>query len=305
MRSTGHRCLAFVYSSQGKNTETLAESEAALAAIERAVGPEHHEVALALRNVAVSYQRLGRYREAVERKRRALAIEERFWGGDSRHVAAALKELSTALIHLGEVEEAHRHSVRALAMVERLPHSSAGELVLFYINAAESSAARDPREADRFYQRACELCAEAGRQFAWQCAGAHDNYAVALYERGEYERALPLLQKALDLLQSIEGVEPSTVASVLAVRGDCLRKLGRHREALAELERALALQTDQAPPVELAGVRESLGQALLAAGRDRDRAAELLRAARALYAKAGPGYEDKLRDVERTLRSLR
>lgn len=202
------------------------------------------------------------------------------------------------------MEEAHRHATRALAIVERTPPRAAGDLILFYLLAAETSPASEHRERDRLYGRARELCRAAGPQYTWGCVGVHDNQAAALRERGQCRRALPLYQQAIDLVRSIEGVEPSASATILAGRGLCLSQLGRHRSAVAEAERAHRLLAGDAPPADAAAIKHALGRVLAAAGRERVRAAELLRAARALYVEAGAGHDSDLREVDQALRDL-
>ena len=59
----------------------------ALAISEKALGPEHPDVATSLNNLALLYQAQGRYAEAEPLHKRALAISEKALGPEHPDVA--------------------------------------------------------------------------------------------------------------------------------------------------------------------------------------------------------------------------
>ena len=65
-----------------------------LAIREKALGPDHPDVAQALNNLAVLYYKQGRYAEAEPLYKRALAIGEKALGPDHPDVATALNNLA-------------------------------------------------------------------------------------------------------------------------------------------------------------------------------------------------------------------
>ena len=65
-----------------------------LATLEKAHGPEHPAVALALNNLAVLYAKQGRYAEAEQLQKRSLAIFEKALGPNHPDVATALSNLA-------------------------------------------------------------------------------------------------------------------------------------------------------------------------------------------------------------------
>ncbi|HWB75411.1 MAG TPA: hypothetical protein VG755_10650, partial [Nannocystaceae bacterium] len=84
--------------------------------------------------------------------------------------------------------------------------------------------------------------------------------------------------------------------------GEAKLALGEPAEAIAPIERALALrEAKKLDPLELARTKFSLARALMAAGRDRDRALVLARAAVAEYRTLGPRSDDWLTDAEKWL----
>jgi tetratricopeptide (TPR) repeat protein len=66
----------------------------ALAIWEKAHGPDHPYVAIALNNLADLYQFQGRYADAEPLYKRALAIEGKALGPDNPYVAKALNSLA-------------------------------------------------------------------------------------------------------------------------------------------------------------------------------------------------------------------
>ena len=69
-------------------------TSARLAIREKALGPDHPDVAKSLNNLAVLYDNEGRYAEAEPLYKRALAIREKALGPDHPDVAISLNNLS-------------------------------------------------------------------------------------------------------------------------------------------------------------------------------------------------------------------
>ena len=69
-----------------------------------------------------------------------------------------------------------------------------------------------------------------------------DSMAWAYYQRSEYEKALPLAEKTVDIMPQ------SSVAN--AHLGDIYAALGRHREALFQYNKALSLKYDLTPELK-------------------------------------------------------
>jgi tetratricopeptide (TPR) repeat protein len=115
--------------------------------------------------------------------------------------------------------------------------------------------------------------------------------------RGYHERALTILEKALDS-------EHPDVATVLMNLGEALLGQAKPAEALPHFERALTIRTSNlGDPTELAYTRFVLARALWAAptnqGRDRRRARTLAELARRAYADAGEKATNELQEVQK------
>ena len=86
---------AIQFHQEGRYAEAEALDRDALAITEKALGPDHPDVALSLNNLAEVYRTQGRYAEAEPLYKRALTINERAFGPGHPAVATALNNLAT------------------------------------------------------------------------------------------------------------------------------------------------------------------------------------------------------------------
>jgi tetratricopeptide (TPR) repeat protein len=91
----------------------------ALAILEKALGPEHPNVATSLNNLAELYRAQGRYTRAELLLRRAFAILERALGFEHPLVATSLNNLATLLQTTNRLSDAEALFRRALAIREK------------------------------------------------------------------------------------------------------------------------------------------------------------------------------------------
>ncbi len=80
---------------------------------EKALGPDHSDVATSLNNLAVLYDAQGRYAEAEPLYKRALAILEKALGPEHPYVAQGLENYAVLLRGTGRSAEADRLDARA------------------------------------------------------------------------------------------------------------------------------------------------------------------------------------------------
>jgi tetratricopeptide (TPR) repeat protein len=86
--------LAGLYQTQGDYAKAVPLFKRSLAIREKALGPDHPDVAMSLNNLAGLYQTQGDYAKAVPLYRRALAITEKALGPDHLDVATNLNNLA-------------------------------------------------------------------------------------------------------------------------------------------------------------------------------------------------------------------
>ncbi len=84
--------------------------------MEKALGPEHPDVATSLNNLALLYQAQGNYAEAEPLFRRSLAIYEKALGPEHPSVATSLENYAALLRKIGQPDEAANMEARAKAI---------------------------------------------------------------------------------------------------------------------------------------------------------------------------------------------
>lgn len=129
---------------------------------EKAAGPRHPDVGVALNNLGSLYREQGRYLDAVRMTRRALAIWEQTLGPEHPKLAGALANLADQESHLGRLAEAEMHAARALAITEATSGARHLGLVAPLLQLAEAARKRGRlADAEKLYRRALDLLEHA------------------------------------------------------------------------------------------------------------------------------------------------
>ena len=235
------RCTRYVWS-RGEYGAAEQLASRALAIRERALGPDHLDVAICLHAVALVYWEQGRYDEAESVNSRVLAIRERALGPDHPDVALSLNNLAGVLRNQGRYEESERMHVRALAIWEKThgpDHPGAAAMLDNIANIYHAQA---------HYERAKELRTRAltireaalGRDHPF-VANSLNNLAAEYLDQGCYEEAEPLLMRGLAIREKALGPDHVSVASSLNNLSMAFRAQGRLGEAEQLLRRSLAI----------------------------------------------------------------
>jgi len=264
-------------------------------------------------------------------------------GGDDLREAARLQYLSALYMNEERFAEAGAALDRAVAAVAR---AGDPELPSFKNETGRGMLALQTGKLDDAYAIYHRLRERVERANGPDNPGLTTdlcNEAVALVLLGRAPEAVPLYQRALALSASIARPAPFTLFSLaralrqlhqptealaddreavaiydrrtpplgwigeaLTGEGDDLLDLGRPHDAIAPLERALALrQTPDADPEDRAKTSLELARALWDGGGDRTRARTLAEAARTTFApvaaKYGAFHADALADADRWL----
>ncbi len=218
---------------QGKYDEAVAIDERVLAARERALGPDHADVAQALTDLARAYRAAGLYDQALAAAQRAVALRERAGGADA---VAAQMVLADVYNSLGDAAAARPVAQRALAAAEARGRAHPDTA------RALDTLAEAYRGAGDFAQAL--PAAQRGLAIREQVLGTSDPVTaeslneVALIYAGmrDYDAALPLYERALAIREAALGAQhPRTAES--------LNNLAALYWALKEYDRALPLFT--------------------------------------------------------------
>ena len=208
------------------------------------------ESAIAYNNLGVALFRLGRYEEARSHLSKALSL------APPASLAASLHgTLGRTLLRLGRIEAAEEHLLYSLKMD---PELSATLLGLAALRAEQKRF----EEADEYFQRA--------RKLNPQDPVTLQNMAESLRKRGRNDEALGLYRAALEIdpdyalayagmahalfnlkryEEAVEAVDrslsldsnPSTTPPRHVLKGHAYREMGWLEDALAQYERALAV----------------------------------------------------------------
>jgi len=266
-------------------------------ALERSVyGADHPDEAFAEDNLGEAMRAAGDPQGALEAYGEAVRIRTARVG-EGRYLAGALLGFGQALQELGRYRESLGPLTRACQMMRD------------HVPATDPDRAY-PAIALGITQKHLGLIDDARRSYAEAIAlerrfGNTFNLGVALLNRGTLaaeaghcERALPDFRETLAVFEAALGATAAHLIFPLTEAGRCTALLGRPGEALALLERALALSTPGQERAELASARFWHGRVLVETGRDRARGLAEARAARTELAGAGAAAADALHEAD-------
>jgi len=287
--------LAALYRNQGRYAEAEPLYKRSLAIREKARGPDHPDVALALNNLAALYDKQGRTAEAEPLHKRALAVFEKALGPDHRDVATALNSLASLYDDQGRYAEAEPVLKRALAIYEKALGPDHPDVALSLNNLA---ALYDDQgryaEAEPLYKRSLAIKEKALGPDHPAVARALNNLALLYKEQGRKADAEPVYKRALAIDEKALGPDHPDVAQSLNNLAALYDDQGRYAEAEPLYKRALAIREKALGPDHPA-VALALNN-LAALYRDQGRNAEaepLDKRALAIYEKAlGPDHPD-------------
>jgi tetratricopeptide (TPR) repeat protein len=134
----------------GHYTEAQASLERSLAIREKALGPDHPNVAQSLHNLALLYYAQGAYDKAEPLYQRSLAIQEKAFGPDHPDVAASLHNLALLYYAQGAYDKAEPLYQRSLAILEKAlgpDHPDVAQILLNYAALLRKLDRADEAEA--------------------------------------------------------------------------------------------------------------------------------------------------------------
>src|SRR4051794_18826132 len=111
--------LARLYRATGRYADAEALFKRAIAISEKALRPDHPDLAIQLNNLAELYQDTGRHAEAEPLYARAIAIGEKTLAPDHPHLGIRLGDLALLYYYNGRYREAEPLFERAVAISEK------------------------------------------------------------------------------------------------------------------------------------------------------------------------------------------
>ena len=291
----------------GQFAEAAKSQVEALAVLERALGPRHRFVALALARLGSAELGSGAQRRADADFARARVILEPAEGeGPEALDAASARTLADTLDRYGQlrraeakIDEAVALHRRAITLLEGAAGGNDRDIGYPLLNlGVELSDLGEIAEARDHLERVREL---------WDVSlgPEHPDTAYAAlalgkvrFLTGDAEGAREAYARALDVWEKTLPEDNPLLAYALTGLGRSQLALSNVPEAVGSLERALAIRDDdQEDRLNLAETSLALARALWVTGADTTRALELAAQARELSGSIEPADEEGLRQL--------
>ena len=183
---------------------------------EKALGPNHPDVAQCLNNLAELSHEMGDYAKAEPLYQRAMVIREKALGANHPDVADSLNNLAMLYKTMGDYAKAESFYQRVLTIREKVLGPEHPNVAQSFNNLATLyHDTGDYANAEPFYQRALTIWERALGPDHPDTAQSLDNLAGLYYVMGDYANAKPLCQRALAIKEKILGPEhPNTAISL-------------------------------------------------------------------------------------------
>ena len=311
-RGAEHPDVAVLLNNLGalaRETEQLDEArslfERALALEQASLGPGHPQVATTLTNLGNIALLQGKYDEAGGLHRRALDVARAAFGTDHLTTALVLGNLANLAHAEGKRDEARAYDQQVLEIRERVLGPDHPIVALALINVgADALEGGDVEAARGSFERALAIQEQTVGPTHRQTGLTLINLAALDVDSGALEQAQARSERAHALFSAISTQHP-LVAEAERLLGTIAQQRGRHDEALARFESALAILEAAVGPEhpDLLGVLLSLGDARLEFGQPAD-ALALLERALALCEQHGGFVGDRAEVEERLADAL-
>jgi tetratricopeptide (TPR) repeat protein len=244
-----HPQAAWLLGQMGERWRELAEwgrceplMRRALAIDERIFGPDHHDVAIGLNNLANLLQATNRLAEAEPLYRRALAIDERNFGPNHPDVAIRLNNLATLLYATNRLAEAEPLYRRALAIHEQSFGLDHPYVARDLNNLAQLLQATNRlADAEPLMRRALVIDERSYGSDHPHVAIDLDNLARLFQDTNRLADAEPLMRRALAIDERSYGSDHPEVASVLNNLALVLQDMNRLDEAEPLMRRVISI----------------------------------------------------------------
>lgn len=188
-----------------------------LSIYEKVHGPNHPDVAIALRVMGNALLNRSKYVEAEALYRRALAITKGALGSEHVDVAKLLANIALVCDRQGKYVEAEELYERAIAIFERASGpdhkwtlQARNNLAVLYMDQAKYD------EAGAVFEQILAIFEATDRAETRQAAAAIQNLAIISNKQGRYDDAETLHRRTLAIKEKVRGVDHPSVAETLS-----------------------------------------------------------------------------------------
>ncbi len=249
---------------------------------------------------ATIFREEGKNREATVRAQEALAAASRVLGPTDPRLVGYLDTMAGQLRLSGRLDEALDLELEARELLARVrgPHHPDILTILINLGGLYDELSR-PDEAEKTLKDALDLAIEVyGRQHM-QTGLILTTLGNVVSRTGRFADALNYYDQALSIFETTHGPESFLLVYPLGGRGETLVGMGRPTEAIASLEREMAILKENPARDGLTGqCKLFLAQALWQDRGDLPAARRLIREARPDLVRAGPLAEHYLVELD-------
>ena len=288
--------LAGTLAETGEFEEALQRAQQARLTFERALGAEHHKVAVAMGMLGYIHDRRGDVSEAMRWYERGYEQIVRELGPDNMHSVTLLDNLAISQASLGQLEPAERNLRRVLELRTRALGPRSVEVARAHRNLGVLlSRSGRAKEALTEQRRALAITERALGGEHPQVASMLEEVANALEKSALHGEALPLRERALEIRERVYGGDHPSLTTPVGNLAHNLLELGELDRALAAANRALLVaDAPSVAPMERAFVRLVMAKVLSTRGDDLPRAKDLFERAQAAFGEEEAPTERKL-----------
>jgi tetratricopeptide (TPR) repeat protein len=292
--------LAGTLADTGQFEEALQRAQQARLTWERALGTEHHRVAVAMAMLGYIHDHRGDAREALGWYERGYEQIVRELGPDNLHSANLLDNLAISQATLGQLEPAEENLRKVLALRRQALGDDNIDVARAHRNLGVllSRTGRHP-EALTEQRRALAILERALDPEHLQVASALEEVANVLEKLERGAEALPMRERALVVRERVFGPDHASLSTSVGNLAYNLLEVGELDRALEEASRALRLTDDPSvTPIDRAFARLVLACVLSHRDEDPARVRDLFeRAQAAISEHEAPTERELLRQL--------
>lgn len=230
------------YAYRGLNDEAEPLMKKAIEIYEKAFGKDAPETLDFYSNLATFYSNEGRYAEAEPLFIKYYASVKKNFPGDNIRKASAANNIGWFMEACGRYEDALGYYSEAVEMQRRLFPEGNARLALYLNNKASVLMELDRLdEADVAQTKSFELAEKYLEKKGEYYSVIKNNTAYCLKLKGEYEKALPLLEESLRLMKERYPGDQWQKAAAYGNLGTLYSLLGDYEKAEEAIDTALAI----------------------------------------------------------------
>ncbi len=231
---------------QGDYAKAVKAFEAAVAAAERAFGPNHQKTDIVVNELAIAHYQQGNYSVVEQLYLRVLHNTEARPGHDVGEVATCLNNLGALYDEMGDYGKAEENYTRSLSLRESSLQKNHPDLATNYSNLA--SVARNQgntAKAIELYRQSIQLYGKQPRPDDTQIAIALNGLAESHVALGQYDLAEPLYLRSLKLREAKLGTNHPSLAITLNNLAGLYKRQKRFVEAEELYQRSLSIRQEK------------------------------------------------------------